>query len=410
MPENSKRIIIIGAGPVGIECAVYAQQLGYAVTVLEKGDVGEHLRQWGHVRLFSPFSMNHTPLGRRILQNAGHHLPADDAYLTGREHRESYLLPLVKRAALAPHIRTGCKVVAVSRQGIFKGDFIGTGERRQHPFRVLIENANGAEEALTADIIIDASGSYSNPNWLGDGGIPAVGERAHRNKITYHLEEITNGAAAKYLGKTTLLIGDGQSAGTTVQSFGRLLEADENTRLIWLTRHSHPQPINEIPDDPLPGRLKVAQDANRLVTHPRVAWKSGSVVESIAHHPAENAFTVTIRQGEHTEQLRVNRIIANVGYAPDNSIYRELQVHECYASCGPMKLAAALLAESGSADCLTQTGKGPDVLKNPEPDFYILGMKSYGRNSNFLLRVGFEQVRDVFKLITGDNTLDLYAG
>jgi hypothetical protein len=410
MPETTKRVIIIGAGPIGIECAVYAKQLGYAVTVFEKGDIGEHLRQWGHVRLFSPFSMNHTPLGRRILQAAGQPLPADGDYLTGREHRETYLLPLVKHAALDTHIRTGCKVVAVSRQGIFKGDFIGTGERRKYPFRVLIEDADGAEETVTADAIIDASGSYSNPNWLGDGGIPAIGERTHRDKISYHLEEITNGAAAKYLGKTTLLVGDGQSAGTTMQSFGRLLEANDNTRLIWLTRHNHPQPIAEIPDDPLPGRLKVAQDANRLATHPRVTWKSGSVVEALRFDPTTDQFDVTIRRGSDTEEVRVDRIIANVGYAPDNSIYRELQVHECYASCGPMKLAAALLAESGSADCLTQTGKGPDVLKNPEPDFYILGMKSYGRNSNFLLRVGFEQVRDVFKLITGDTSLDLYAG
>jgi hypothetical protein len=410
MSDNTKKIIVIGAGPVGIECAVYAKHLGYAVTVLEKGEVGEHLRQWGHVRLFSPFSMNHTPLGRHILLDAGRRLPQDDAYLTGREHRETYLLPLVKSAALQPVIRTGCKVLAVSRQGLLKGDHIATGERRNHPFRVLIENANGTEEILEANIIIDASGSYSNPNWLGDGGIPAPGELANRDKITYYLEEIVNGKATKYLGKTTLLVGDGQSAGTTVQAFGQLLEADGSTRLIWLTRHNHPQPIAEIPDDPLPGRLKVAQDANRLVKHPRVEWKPGSVVDALRFDPTADQFTVTIRRGNVTEQVTVDRIIANVGYSPDNAIYRELQVHECYASRGPMKLAAALLAESGSADCLTQTGKGPDVLKNPEPDFYILGMKSYGRNSNFLLRVGFEQVRDVFKLITGDNTLDLYAG
>ncbi|MCI0460698.1 MAG: hypothetical protein L0Z62_27420, partial [Gemmataceae bacterium] len=60
------------------------------------------------------------------------------------------------------------------------------------------------------------------------------------------------------------------------------------------------------------------------------------------------------------------------------------------------------------ADCLQQTGHGPDALLSPEPNFFILGAKSYGRNSHFLLRVGFEQVRDVFRLITGRATIDLY--
>ena len=31
-------------------------------------------------------------------------------------------------------------------------------------------------------------------------------------------------------------------------------------------------------------------------------------------------------------------------------------------------------------------------MRNPEPRFYIVGMKSYGRNSSFLMRVGYEQV------------------
>ena len=65
-----------------------------------------------------------------------------------------------------------------------------------------------------------------------------------------------------------------------------------------------------------------------------------------------------------------------------------------------MKLAAALAAQRGE-DCLQQTGQGADVLRNPEPNFYVLGSKSYGRNTHFLLRTGFEQVREAFGLITG---------
>jgi hypothetical protein len=66
-----------------------------------------------------------------------------------------------------------------------------------------------------------------------------------------------------------------------------------------------------------------------------------------------------------------------------------------------MKLAASLLAAGTAADCLTQTGQGIEALTNPEPDFYILGCKSYGRNSSFLMRLGWQQIDEVFGFLTG---------
>lgn len=75
---------------------------------------------------------------------------------------------------------------------------------------------------------------------------------------------------------------------------------------------------------------------------------------------------------------------------------------------GPMKLAAKLLNES-SADCLDQQSHGPQTLVNPEPNFYILGAKSYGRNSNFLFSLGLEQIRELFTVIAGREELDLYS-
>jgi hypothetical protein len=101
--------------------------------------------------------------------------------------------------------------------------------------------------------------------------------------------------------------------------------------------------------------------------------------------------------------------LAHVGYQPDNSIYRELQIHECYASFGPIKLAATLLT-GDATDCLAGASAGPETLRNPEPDFFVLGAKSYGKHSNFLIRTGLGQVRDVFALIEDDPGLDLYRG
>src|SRR5205814_802489 len=157
-------------------------------------------------------------------------------------------------------------------------------------------------------------------------------------------------------------------------------------------------------------RDRPAVRANTLATRAdaNVEFRAQTVVESIESQGQDKGFRVTTRSVGKPRVLEVERIIANVGYSPDRLLYRELQIHECYASFAPMKLAASL--QGKGQDCLTQTGAGPEALRNPEPNYYILGAKSYGRNSTFLLRVGFEQIRDVFTLITGKAGVDLYKG
>jgi thioredoxin reductase len=405
----SKQITIIGAGPVGIEAALYAKNLGYDVLILERKKVAHNIRQWKHVTFFSPFGMNYSAPGKKIITEQGLSLPSDELYLSGEEYLNRYLLPLAGSPILKPHIVTECEVIAVSRQGILKGDHIGDGQRKNFPFRILTRDPRGKENVYYSDYIIDASGTYGNHNWLGDGGIPARGEMLNAKRIQYGLEDISGTAKLKYAGKTILLVGDGHSAGTSAVALKKLIDRDSQTRLIWLTRSNREKPLFVIPEDPLKERARITREANRMVNHPNCRWIQNAAVEEVEFDEAAQQFHVEIETPEGTEHITTDNIVANVGFAPDNNIYRELQVHECYASRAPMKLAAALLSAGSSADCLAQGTQGPEVLKNPEPDFYILGMKSYGKNSNFLLKTGFEQIRDAFKLISGNNELDLYA-
>ena len=97
----------------------------------------------------------------------------------------------------------------------------------------------------------------------------------------------------------------------------------------------------------------------------------------------------------------MDEVVSMTGAVGDASIYRQLQVHECYATEGPIGLAATLLGAAGG-DCLVQEAAGSDVLRNPEPRFFVLGMKSYGRNNTFLLRVGWEQVEEVFTALDSE--------
>jgi thioredoxin reductase len=402
---------VLGAGPIGLEAALYARRLNLPVTVYERGRAGEHLRRWGHVRLFSPFGMNVTPMGRAALlaDNPRRDFPADADCVTGRDHLACYLEPLAQSAALRDALRPGVQVVQVGRRGLLKGDAPGDGKRGGQPFRLLLRDGKGRETVEEADVVLDCTGTYGQHRWLGEGGIPAPGEAAAEPHIAYGLADVLGEKKADYAGRSVLVVGAGYSAAATVCNLAALAAENPATWAVWLARGGKSQPIKRIANDPLRERDRLAVRANNLATRGEgnVEFHPQSTVEAVEWLGPDKGFKVTARCAGKARAWEVERVVGNVGYTPDASLYRELQVHECYASLGPMALAAALLKHAGG-DCLSIPAQGPAVLRNPEPNFFILGAKSYGRNSNFLLRNGFEQVRDVFTLITGKPDLDLY--
>lgn len=410
MPPSTPRLAILGAGPIGLEAGLYARQLKLPFTIYEQGRIGEHVWRWGHVRLFSPFGMNTTPLGRKAIGSVKlePNFPADDVCTTGREHVERYLAPLAE--FLKDRLKTETRVINVCRPGFYKQDAPGDAARARQPFLMLLRD-RGGERYEEADVILDCTGTYSHHRWLGPAGIPALGEIQAEPHIAYGVPDILGDAKKDYVNKAILLIGSGYSAATTASNLGKLAQEHNTTWTTWITRSPLTQPLRRIPNDPLRERDRLAMHANALATRDddNVEFRAGTSVEQIEILQNNQGFRVTLKSAVQKKQIDVEKIVANVGYTPDRALYRELQIHECYASFGPMKLAAQLAGAKGQ-DCLKQVCYGPDSLKNPEPNFYILGAKSYGRNSQFLMRIGFEQVRDVFTLITGDAKLDLYKG
>ena len=147
--------------------------------------------------------------------------------------------------------------------------------------------------------------------------------------------------------------------------------------------------------DPLPERaeLNAAAEELRQGASPAVEVLTGTVAEAL--EPRGERIAVSLRNGA-VKRIEFDRVLALNGGVGDHSIYRQLQVHECYASSAPMSLSAALLAAGGGGNCLAQVNHGAETLLNPEPGFFILGAKSYGRNSQFLMSIGWQQVDDVF--------------
>jgi hypothetical protein len=120
---------------------------------------------------------------------------------------------------------------------------------------------------------------------------------------------------------------------------------------------------------------------------------TGVVVDALSERDGDVVAVLRDRRGG-THEVAADLVVSATGSVGDAGLYRQLQVHECWATEGPIALASTLLGQAGG-DCLAQPAAGVDVLRNPEPRFFVLGSKSYGRTPTFLLRVGWEQVDEV---------------
>jgi len=448
-------LLIVGGGPIGLEMAVAAvQSEKWDVTIAERGtELCANVVAWEHVKLFSAWKLNISEIGRAALTSSGVVIPecremgeeTEVDYPTGQELLDQYLRPLGKYVAGSGRCKVmlETKVVSIGKASkLLKGD-MGKSRRKAAPFRTLVTTNGENEEMIISDAVVDASGTYGNGNWLGIGGIPALGERTLGGNIIRTIPNVAEDAS-RYLNKTTAVVGSGYSAITTINKLKEL--ANSSTAAIvnvhWCTRRGNDvaegSPLYEnIQNDPLPQRETLSNLANALAnssnagacsatgetkddgdgaeslaTNFRLSYHPCVQLESISSnttgsHSTVNLLLRDITQINHATEDKtheienVSTVIANVGYRPDSSIFQELQVHQCYASEGPMKLAAALMSSSGagSADCLAQESPGKETMMNPEPSFFIVGMKSYGRSSKFLLTVGHEQVRDVLELL-----------
>ncbi len=338
----------------------------------------------------------------RHLQAAGAPVPEGEDCPTGDELCDHVLDPVAALPDVAAHIRLGARVTSVGRRGLLKHEEISTPERGARPFRLLVAgsdgdgNGDGDEEIADADVVLDCTGTYGHPNSLGDGGIPAIGERRLEGQIRRSIPDLA-AEEAEWAGRTVLVVGAGHSAQTAVNDLADLARRQSATKVIWAVRDTEPT-WGAVADDPLPERAALVGRVQSMVEggEPAVRLETGVVIEALAERDGQVA--VTLRNGS-TAEVVVDKVLSLTGAVGDNSIYRQLQVHECYATAAPINLSAALLG-SAAGDCLQQESHGVDVLRNPEPNFFILGSKSYGRVNQFLLRIGVDQVDEVFSALT----------
>ncbi len=392
-PPTRKRAVIIGAGPMGFETALRALDRGLEVTILEAGRIGEHIRQWQHVRFFSPFGMNVSPRVRQALSSK---LPADDAILTGGEFVEAVLQPLAHSRELEGKIHLGQRVISLTRGGLGKMGLPNHPLRTERPFRILTEDVKGHERLFEAELVFDASGVYGQPNWAGTAGMPALGERHLGSRIVRHLPDFDGSEFQRYAGRKILLIGHGHSAAHAVIALNNIIRREPSTHVIWAVRTDRAKPILEVPDDPLPERNKVTQAANEIAQNPPKNMRilRRTTLEALVE--VHNSLKVKLKVWRVFEEIEVEEIIALTGYRPNLEMLRELTAEFSSVSEGIAGLYRAL---TNITDCLATIDVKPQALQTGEPNFYSVGIKSYGRNPGFLLRSGLEQLEAIFAMV-----------
>lgn len=88
--------------------------------------------------------------------------------------------------------------------------------------------------------------------------------------------------------------------------------------------------------------------------------------------------------------------MSGTGYRPDLTFLRELRLGLEPSVESPITIAP--LIDPNEHSCGSVQPHGARELAHPEVDFYIVGMKSYGRAPTFLMLTGYEQVRSVTQL------------
>ena len=391
-----RTVAVIGAGPVGLAAAAHLLERGLEPIVLEAGaETGHAVRQWSHVKLFSPWEYAVDKAAARLLEPTGWNSPDPNAYPTGGELVERYLEPLATRTALRDRIHTSARVTAIGRVGF---DKVKTAGRTEAPFELRYRNGAG-DKTLRADAVIDASGTWFAPNPAGAGGLPAIGEDEAQARIAYGMPDVLGAARSRYAGKRVAVLGAGHSAIGTLIDLATLARSAAGTQIIWVIRGDNPaKAFGGGANDKLTERGALGTSLAALVGEGRIQVETSFRLT----HIGTTAARLRLGAGSSCcgREIIADELIIATGFRPELGFLSELRLSlDPALECPPL---LAPLIDPNEHSCGTVRPHGALELAQPEPGFYFAGMKSYGRAPTFLMLTGYEQVRSIAAELAGD--------
>lgn len=389
-------VAIIGAGPIGLAAAANLAERGIDFVVFEAGArPASAVTEWGHTRLFSPWRHLVDPAGARLLEAGGRSMPDADAATTGAELVAGYLEPLARVDAIAPHLRFGMRVTDVAREGMDRTRSAG---RASAPFVLRVRDASGATTEVAARAVIDASGTWGSPNPLGSSGLEPLGLPEVRDLVAGPLPDVLGRDRERFAGKRMLVVGAGHSAANTLLALVTLARSEPATRPTWVIRNARAARVTSSDEDQLSGRARLGGLVDEAVRDGSV-----EVVDRFEILRAERvgaSARLVGRRGDGLETIDADVVVVETGFRPDLAMLREIRLDLDEVVEAPRRLAP--LIDPNVHSCGTVAPHGFRELQHPEPGFFIVGMKSYGRAPTFLLATGYEQTRSIAAWLDGD--------
>lgn len=317
-------VAVLGAGPVGLAAVAQLVERGLPFIALEAGtEVGANLTDYGHVQLFSPWQYDVDQAMARLLAPTGWAAPPAAELPRAGEVVERVLQPFAALPQVAPHVLLGARVQAVSREGFDKVKSTG---RDQAAFIVRYEQ-NGEVHELRARAVIDATGTWNQPNPVGANGLQAIGEAEAADRIFYGIPDVAGPLRRRYVGKRTLVVGAGHSAANALLSLADLAKQSPGTRLAWAVRSPALQRVFGGGDaDALPARGALGASLRRLRDSGALEFFSGLRVTRIERVGDQLRLTGLDTKQQPVVVEGIDEIICATGQRPDLSFTSELRL------------------------------------------------------------------------------------
>ncbi|MDK8643019.1 NAD(P)-binding domain-containing protein [Niallia taxi] len=391
-------IAIVGAGPVGLAAAAHLIQYKQKVILLEAGtEVGSNILTWKHIRLFSQWKYNIDKAASSLLEKYKWEKPNLEEIPTGKELVENYLIPLSKIPEIQEVIALNTKVISIAKKNI---DKLKTANRENVPFVIYTEH-EGTIQAIEARAVIDATGTWGNPNPANSSGVWLESEKHLKENIFYGLPDILGESISRYKNKKVAVIGSGHSAINALLELGILKEKNPATEILWVIRKEHVEDAYGGEEkDALKARGLLGSKIHEMVDKGIIQVYTSFKIEQLKKN---NTSTITIIgeiKGVKSEIDLIDEVIVNTGNRPNYSFLSELRTKVDFATESVEELSS--LIDPNLHSCGTVRPHGEKVLRQPEKNLYVVGSKSYGRAPTFLMATGYEQVRSIAAYIAGD--------
>ena len=196
-------------------------------------------------------------------------------------------------------------------------------DRASTPFDVRVQSSHGIQRSILARAVIDASGTYTSPNPIGSGGIPAIGEPEAQNTILYRIPDVHGIDQDRFKNRSVAVVGSGHSSFNALIELAELARTHPQTEVAWIVRKTDLSTVyGGEQDDALAERGALGSRVKALVQSGEVQLHSGFRITSVD----QDDWDGTILASDDGRKVKADQVVATTGFRPDLSILSELRL------------------------------------------------------------------------------------